>query len=154
MKIKCEEGELICDKCEGRGSIPSIQNPQTMASTCSKCLGAGKVDWVENILGKKPPPMSATSSSWANSTSGHGIPQSFLDEASKKLADEIDMEIMGCIIKEAEQSKNKMKAAATVLSKIGGPAIDNGIISKLMFFFTSKSQIKSKENRCAISRYS
>ena len=49
-KIKLEEGEVICDKCngtgektyEGWGGLP-----------CDRCLGHGKLDWIENMMGKK-----------------------------------------------------------------------------------------------------
>jgi DnaJ-class molecular chaperone len=40
------EGELICDKCKGSGM-------SWFNSICKKCQGTGKVDWIENIIGKK-----------------------------------------------------------------------------------------------------
>ena len=53
-----KEGEIICDKCRGTGStkvkrkskIPEPYYPLTM---CLKCLGAGKLNWIENITGVK-----------------------------------------------------------------------------------------------------
>ena len=45
------EGELICDKCKGRGHLRRIR----ARSICRKCHGTGKVDWIENIVGKKMP---------------------------------------------------------------------------------------------------
>lgn len=47
--------EYICDKCNGNGveyinvDLPKEYSPQLI---CSKCLGVGKLDWLENILGK------------------------------------------------------------------------------------------------------
>ena len=49
--LTLEDGEEICSSCKGRGYHPSNQNPDTMASTCQKCEGAGKVDWITNAMG-------------------------------------------------------------------------------------------------------
>jgi len=54
-----EEGEMICDKCQGRGHYET--GPFT-GSICGKCQGTGKVDWIENIVGKPISFMSGTSS--------------------------------------------------------------------------------------------
>lgn len=49
-----KEGEIICDKCKGTGST-KIQRNSTMSGPyhpvmmCLKCLGEGKLDWIENI---------------------------------------------------------------------------------------------------------
>lgn len=51
MEIILEEGELICSSCGGRGYHPSAQQWNTVASTCRKCGGDGKVDWVTNAMG-------------------------------------------------------------------------------------------------------
>ena len=40
-------GEFICDTCHGRKLIDH--------NICPKCNGAGKVDWIENIIGKQAP---------------------------------------------------------------------------------------------------
>jgi hypothetical protein len=47
-ELVLNEGEMICDKCEGTGEGDSNW------SRCKKCLGAGKVDWIENAMGGKP----------------------------------------------------------------------------------------------------
>ena len=55
--MKLEEGEMICDKCNGRGIIPKIIIPKGEICTalfCRKCKGTGKLDWIENVVGKKP----------------------------------------------------------------------------------------------------
>jgi DnaJ-class molecular chaperone len=61
---KLKKGEIICDKCDGSGCIPKKQ--WTMVDykhisydwsyKCDKCKGEGKLDWVENVVGKKPLP--------------------------------------------------------------------------------------------------
>ena len=48
--IDLNEDEVICSECEGRGYTPKVQKFDTMASTCAKCKGKGKVDWVTNAM--------------------------------------------------------------------------------------------------------
>jgi len=43
---KTELGQCICDCCGGDGEIIT-------RTVCSKCFGEGKLDWVENIVGKR-----------------------------------------------------------------------------------------------------
>ncbi len=138
-KLKLEEGEYICSECEGRGSHPSNQNPNTMASMCRKCQGAGKLDWIENIVGKPPISSGSSSSSSASMSSGRPsiqgidgssfISKEDLDFMSKQIADSIDNEILESIRSVLEQKTNKIKAAANVFKKIGGLIFDNRIIS-------------------------
>jgi len=49
--------EVICDKCEGSGIIKFTEERGNgfypMKVTCDKCKGDGKLDWIENITGKK-----------------------------------------------------------------------------------------------------
>jgi len=42
LKLDESIGEVICPQCNGNGFF------------CNKCLGTGKLDWVEQIVGKKP----------------------------------------------------------------------------------------------------
>lgn len=42
--LELEEGEVVCDKCKGEYTF-----------YCSKCLGTGKLDWIENARGGKRP---------------------------------------------------------------------------------------------------
>ena len=42
----CEE----CDQCSGSGKIEIVAE-----EVCTKCLGEGSLDWVERVVGKKPP---------------------------------------------------------------------------------------------------
>ncbi len=136
--MKLEEGEYICSECEGRGSIPSKLRPNILAAMCKKCQGAGKLDWIENIVGK-PPVSSAGSSSTSSMSSGTNamisgmakenfLSKEDLDFISKQLADSIDNEIIETIQREWKQKDSIMKAAE-VFHKIGGPFFDNRIIS-------------------------
>ena len=56
-----EEGELICNKCEGGGTWPQLfmdehNNDAANYYICPKCHGAGKLDWIERIVGKAKAP--------------------------------------------------------------------------------------------------
>jgi hypothetical protein len=100
--IVLNEGEMICDKCEGTGEGDSNW------VKCKKCLGKGKVDWVENAMGAKPTKdphfitidsssMVGTYSANLSLSSGKDmkIGELTLDEyikdvMAKKMADEID----------------------------------------------------------------
>jgi hypothetical protein len=47
-----KEGEVICNKCDGEGVILHYI-PEVMDYTCPKCQGCGKLDWIENVVGKR-----------------------------------------------------------------------------------------------------
>ena len=46
--MKLEKGEIICSTCKGSGTHTINEK-----FTCQRCYGKGKVDWIENIIGKK-----------------------------------------------------------------------------------------------------
>jgi len=60
-KLVLNEGEMVCNKCDGYGSPSTIKTKGFFKKQirvfqdahCSKCWGSGKVDWIENIVGKK-----------------------------------------------------------------------------------------------------
>jgi DnaJ-class molecular chaperone len=52
--ITLKEGEVLCDKCRGEGIVlrvtkNTIRDNESVA--CKKCLGHGKLDWIENVTG-------------------------------------------------------------------------------------------------------
>lgn len=68
--MEIQNGEIICDKCGGRGILRKVVPPEyvlTVEDTqphdhvgikvkdvlCSRCLGERTLDWIENIVGKK-----------------------------------------------------------------------------------------------------
>jgi len=57
--IKLEDGEKFCPKCDGKGRVPhkwaGYGGTRKGSLTCDKCLGEGKIDWIENATGKKAP---------------------------------------------------------------------------------------------------
>jgi len=57
--MELEPGEVKCDQCKGTGhpnnnEIDYDQKYVTYPWVCDKCNGAGKLDWIENIVGKQP----------------------------------------------------------------------------------------------------
>jgi len=116
--MNLQEGELICDKCNGTGqSIEELTETSKKWTWCSKCYGSGKVDWIDNIMGRRP----LTSSSGSSGRSGSSISSSsVMKEMSKHLADEIDKEILECILGKAEQTNKIMNLAKIMLYEIGG----------------------------------
>jgi DnaJ-class molecular chaperone len=54
--VEINEGEEICPKCDGKGRVKLPNGKGRLYSAtlnCDKCLGAGKIDWVEKATGKK-----------------------------------------------------------------------------------------------------
>ena len=54
--ITLEEGERFCTKCDGKGKVPrnnTILGQTVILLVCNECLGDGKIDWVEEVVGKK-----------------------------------------------------------------------------------------------------
>lgn len=50
MRPRLEEGEVFCDRCNGTGIVDNTKGSGTY--NCRKCLGTGKLDWIENVVGK------------------------------------------------------------------------------------------------------
>ena len=69
MKKPLKEGSVCCDKCAGTGSHGYSQDyieaelhgmmlkipTNKTEHAWPKCYGAGQLDWIENVVGKKPP---------------------------------------------------------------------------------------------------
>lgn len=55
LEESLKEGEMVCPECNGMGYIDKIpsDNFHVFKERCPKCLGAGKLDWIENVVGKK-----------------------------------------------------------------------------------------------------
>ncbi len=51
MKLKPDE--VICLKCKGTGKLKSWTSGDfEIIPECSNCWGAGKLDWIERVMGK------------------------------------------------------------------------------------------------------
>jgi hypothetical protein len=46
-----QSGEVICNRCDGVGEVLP-KNSHFGIEICPKCDGFGKLDWIENIMGK------------------------------------------------------------------------------------------------------
>lgn len=52
--VTVQEGEHLCPKCRGKGRVPMKHSKiPSMLLECDKCLGVGKLDWVEKATGKR-----------------------------------------------------------------------------------------------------
>lgn len=52
--IELKEGERFCFKCDGKGCAPKKKEGlRTVMLKCNECLGDGKIDWIEEVIGKK-----------------------------------------------------------------------------------------------------
>lgn len=69
--LDLQEGEEICEECNGEGTYNMFNDRPAQFSTkrlCPKCYGDGKFDWIEKVMGK-PVQSSSTSSGGGGSTS-------------------------------------------------------------------------------------
>lgn len=59
MNSELKEGEVICSPCKGTGVIITTEKRGNgfyqVKTFCEKCNGDGKLDWIENITGKRTP---------------------------------------------------------------------------------------------------
>jgi len=47
------ENEYLCEPCNGWGRVMNEDGElRTIYVQCPRCLGDGKLDWVENVVGK------------------------------------------------------------------------------------------------------
>jgi hypothetical protein len=47
------ENEYLCEPCNGWGRVMNEDGEiRTIYVQCPRCLGEGKLDWVENVVGK------------------------------------------------------------------------------------------------------
>jgi hypothetical protein len=69
--VPIEIGDVICPKCKGL----AYEEPQQGAySSCDRCWGDGKLDWIELVMGKEIPcAMSGVSASSSRSSSSSSV---------------------------------------------------------------------------------
>jgi len=95
-----------CDKCDGRGLISITYEPIQIDSfggmrqfvpgigkenVCRKCLGSGKLDWIEVLFGKQQQKLS-----------DDDVLKDITERLAKDLADQIDKEIMNSLLGKQE----------------------------------------------------
>lgn len=81
--ITLEDGEIVCDKCRGDNSW-----------SCTKCFGYGKLDWIENIIGKSESLLRVSFSNDGEFTTLDGALQVWMSKMADHLAKEIDKQIL------------------------------------------------------------
>lgn len=50
--MKLKEGEVECPVCKGTGDDIRYNSNEDFCPHCPKCLGTGKLDWLEMVVGK------------------------------------------------------------------------------------------------------
>lgn len=109
-KIHLEEGEVICSKCNGGGYERDDSN-FAKYDTCSRCLGEGKLDWIENIVGKVRETASfSVKSTWVSAKFprlNHDYYVEMVEDIAKQFAEDIDREILESIIEQCSFDLNK-----------------------------------------------
>jgi len=103
-------GEVICDKCDGKG----WRQTDLWENQCEKCWGAGKVDWISHIMGAPPPEPRRLEGTWTmemhkdiKAVYSYDLEKEMIDSISKELAEKIDEEIIGNIV-EFSVTKSKL----------------------------------------------
>ena len=89
MEIKLKPGEVICDRCNGitfiKETIQRGNGFYPVKSTCPKCKGHGKLDWIDNITGSKKnekgswPDLREYSWTWFGNESDEPVKKSYQD---------------------------------------------------------------------------
>lgn len=104
-------GDVVCPKCKGTGWLTGKNEWEIY---CDKCYGAGKLDWVERIMGKPAPKPRTLQGNWSMEMEKDmiclydlNLHQEVSDAMAKELAKEIDEEIMENII-EFSVTKSKL----------------------------------------------
>jgi len=91
--------EFKCNYCNGTGYIftEPDKSRNSYKRNCPKCYGAGTLDWIEIIVGKRKPKPRTLKSSWdidvleqLNCVFGHDL----ADNIAQQIADDIDKMIM------------------------------------------------------------
>ncbi len=110
-----DPGDIICLKCEGLGWLTKdLSRENDWQYTCDKCWGAGKLDWIERIMGK-PSPHHTLKGDWSiemdqelNALHDISLDSEIIDAMTQEIADEIDEEIIKNII-EFSVTQSKLK---------------------------------------------
>ena len=100
MSINKEEmGKVVCSKCGGVGQF----RLKDVRGICVKCLGEGKLDWIENVVGKRGFGVHGVIRSGTYVEGG--IMGRILEDMSKGFLDAIDRDIIEGINQEAQEQK-------------------------------------------------
>lgn len=94
--------EFICEPCKGTGChgalTKDVKDPRFLH--CPKCYGTGKLDWIENIVGKKADIINLSSNWGMSSTSiskslrDVNLENEMADLLAKEMANQLDQDII------------------------------------------------------------
>ena len=98
-EIQLGEGEVICGRCKGTCHEPnSNDNDELCTEICSRCLGHGKLDWIENIIGKVQRILSVDwsfiSTTKLETIYSFDVEKELIETLAKEIAKEVDEEIL------------------------------------------------------------
>jgi hypothetical protein len=106
-----EEGEILCPKCGGKGSLDVPGEPD-LRKICHRCDGNGKMDWVSAVMGKPTKKRSLTGR-WRVDVSkdikaffNETLEKDIIDAIASDMAKNIDKQIMEDLLKGSNKMKN------------------------------------------------
>lgn len=106
-EIHLKEGEVICSKCDGSGYARDDSN-FVGYNFCSKCFGEGKLDWIDNILGKTVGSTTISmASTYVSTKSRDDYYKEIVERTARQLVEDIDREILKTIIEQCNLDLNK-----------------------------------------------
>jgi len=102
MKIKLNPGEILCPKCNGdrecevgSKSEDPDGNEYIITAFCDVCHGTGKLDWIEQVVGKRSKNNMFTASFDEVFHGDFSITvKPYMEALAKQMADNVDREIL------------------------------------------------------------
>lgn len=131
MFSELNPGEVLCSACDGKGyyiqkNLPDkIYYFKELNIECPTCYGAGKLDWIEVVVGKRKPNLGVvfdfeteylgTFTSEFDSTFNDRL----LKDAAKNIVEQIDKDIIETITSKADHgTENRFESRRIGLSKM------------------------------------
>lgn len=106
--MELKKGEVICSECNGQ---KDIENPHEIPKekrkpykvyitriVCPKCKGEGKLDWIENLIGKEKTVTTASLEIDIEGTVGSDLTNSIYADMTKEIAYDIDDKIINNLL--------------------------------------------------------
>jgi hypothetical protein len=136
--IKLKEGEELCNRCIGAGFL---EKEGEYCISCPKCLGRGKLDWVEQIVGAKE--LSVDFSQFVSTCTklyddeSELYTKAFVDMIIEKFESDLENKLARSFLGYSEHNKNQY---------LREDVDDNRVFSEHMFFSATKSKVEDKKD--------